>query len=1141
MSRKSQTRPRRSTKIETLEARQMMAADAMDALLNVSLDQHHVDESLPDMVRHSDIPDLDQHQQADFWIDSEVGYQNNGDLEQTLDGAHEQTGLDTVRTNYGFGGSGQTVVVIDSGIAYDHYALGGGYGANYRVVGGWDFAENDADPFDDGTEGSHGTHVAGIVGSTGDTNGNNTGVAPDVDLVALRVFDDAGNGYFSDVAEALDWVVNNHDSFENPITAVNLSIGTAWNSDTAPSWASFLETKFQQIENLGIFISVSAGNSFTSYNEPGLSYPAASSYVVPVMSLDGNGSLSYFSQRYSTAIAAPGRYIRSTIPDYAGNNNGITDDWANFSGTSMASPYVAGASVIIREAMDLVGYTNITQDMIYDHMIATADSIFDSATNQNYFSLNLANAIDSLLPDDDFGSTIESAYNLGALGEGDTQVSGMISTLADGDYFTFTATTTGVATFSATESHHLDVSWDFGSATATRDGNNWVLDVVAGQTYTVGLSTLDGLGYYDLGVSIESTFSFIDWGAIAGQQSHSNLSSSGESWYRIVAGQNGYVTAQAAFAAAAGNVDIALYDANLQMLGESASGSDAERVDYLASSGQEFYIRVSGTNADVDFQLTNLVNVDGTTLSLSGTDGDDTFSFTAGSTHQVVVNGVEYQFDSAAINNIVFSGGAGSDTANLTGSTANELTTFRVGSVQMVSSNFNLSASSFEKVQVSSGGGTDNVVFYDSAADEYYVGYSDRAIFGGDGYRYDVLNYANSLAYSNGGYDSATFYDTAGDEWYIGKSDRVRFGGAGFHHDVRTFESTLAYSTGGNDSSTLYDTDADDTFVCWWNRAIMAGDGYHNDTRGFTRSLAYATGGYDEAIFYDTAGNDTYVSWSNRAILTGDGYYNDSRGFERTKAIGSTGTDKAIFYDTTGDDNYIGREGQGTMMGANYRNDAIGFDTFEAYATSGTDNATFYDSAGDDIFNGYSNRAKMWGAGYFHTSNGFDRTVAFATTGYDQATFFDSSGNDSYVTWSNRALMAGAGYFNDTRGFDKTTAFATTGYDTATYYDGTGDDMYVAWSDRALISGNGFYHDGRGFDRVSAVASNGGNDRAILHDSAGDDDVFAKVWGAYMTNGTYYNEARGFERVDAYRDLGGNDDATVDSIDYLFSLIGDWT
>ncbi|MFN9957483.1 MAG: S8 family serine peptidase, partial [bacterium] len=77
--------------------------------------------------------------------------------------AHQQTGWGEVQHWYGLKGSQQTVAVIDSGIAWDHRALGRGFGPGYRVVGGWDFAENDPLPYDDAPAGFHGTHVSGIL------------------------------------------------------------------------------------------------------------------------------------------------------------------------------------------------------------------------------------------------------------------------------------------------------------------------------------------------------------------------------------------------------------------------------------------------------------------------------------------------------------------------------------------------------------------------------------------------------------------------------------------------------------------------------------------------------------------------------------------------------------------------------------------------------------------------------------------------------------------------------------------------------------------------------------------------------------------------------------------------------------------
>ena len=99
---------------------------------------------------------------------------------------------------------------------------------------------------------------------------------------------------------------------------------------------------------------------------------------------------------------------------------------------------MAGASVIIREAMQFVGTANITQDTIYNHMLATADQFYDSATSQWYDRLNMQAALDALMPADDFGSTTGTAYNLGTL-SGASQVSGLIGKRSDVDYFQFTA------------------------------------------------------------------------------------------------------------------------------------------------------------------------------------------------------------------------------------------------------------------------------------------------------------------------------------------------------------------------------------------------------------------------------------------------------------------------------------------------------------------------------------------------------------------------------------------------------------------------------------------------------------------------------------------------------------------------------
>ena len=437
---------------------------------------------------------------GDFSLDD---YIESAGIEQLLSSADigKLIGLDQVEVQYGFTGSGQTAVLIDTGIAYDHFALSDGYGAGYRVVGGYDFAEDDDDPYDDGPFGSHGTHVAGILSST---DARAAGIAPGADIVALRVFDDRGNGSFHWVEEALQWVHSHRDSFANPITTVNLSIGTAYNGQNGPAWA-MLEDEFAELASDGIFISVAAGNAFTTYRTTGLSYPAVSPNVVPVSSVDAAGNLSYFSQRDDRVIAAPGRSILSTVPDYMGNGNGVADDFARYSGTSMAAPVVAGASVLLRQAYEFAGVTNVDQQMLYSTMLATADRVYDAATGAYYHRLNLQRAIDSVMPADDFGSTSQTATRLGTAID-TLSLDGVIGRLDDSDWFSFEAGASGTLTLSLTTSAELSPQWEFASwpSDAVIDGNTVTFTVIAGQTYTVGLSMGQNLAHYSLDVNLEA-------------------------------------------------------------------------------------------------------------------------------------------------------------------------------------------------------------------------------------------------------------------------------------------------------------------------------------------------------------------------------------------------------------------------------------------------------------------------------------------------------------------------------------------------------------------------------------------------------------------------------------------------------------
>lgn len=491
------------------------------------------------------------------------------------------------RDRFGLYGFGQTVAIIDSGIAYDHLALGQGLGTNFRVVGGWDFAENDADPYDDGPLGFHGTHVAGIVGSSDIVH---TGVAPGVDLVALRVFDDYGSGETEWIASALWWVHEHQFDYEYPITTVNLSLGI---DDADPVLAASIDNALQTLKHDGIFISVSAGNDFDGSTQ--LKNPATSEHVVPVASVGDSGLLSDFSQRNSRILAAPGEMITSTAPDYIYSFNGVTDDFISASGTSMSAPHVAGASVLLREVFTNLGETQTTQAELYNHFLQTADTIDDLVTQQSYRRVNLSAAIEAAVGLDEAGATTTSASHLGTLSQ-QLSLGGVINELSDIDTFAFVAGTSGTV--------ELDATWSASSTApemtiggAAAVGVN-EYHVHAGQEYRLTFAGAESIGSYQATLQLAQTSSTLIAAAPTSQSNETN--------YVWVAEQSGWYEFQIQLDEPSESNHVRIFDDDDQLVYSSSQMLTVHSAQLFVEAGAEIRIAVSGGSPNASFSATGL-------------------------------------------------------------------------------------------------------------------------------------------------------------------------------------------------------------------------------------------------------------------------------------------------------------------------------------------------------------------------------------------------------------------------------------------------------------------------------------------------------------------------------------------------------
>jgi subtilisin family serine protease len=804
---------------------------------------------------------------ADFWFadcDQPIVEPSSSVLLPMGAEGHGWTDVAAARDQFGLHGDRQTVAIIDSGIAYDHVALGGGLGNGYRVVGGWDFAENDADPYDDGPAGFHGTHVAGIVGAR---DARYAGVATNVDLVGLRVFDDQGNGYFSWVEQALAWVHQHRNDFANPITTVNLSLGTEWNSNSLPSWAT-LEKGLKQLADDGIFIAVAAGNSYLTYNSPGLSYPAVSQYVTPVASVDASGNLSRFSQRSDRVIAAPGERIMSTLPDHFYGGDGIKNDWGAASGTSMATPYVAGASILIREAMQDLGFTQITQGTISDLFRRTADNVFDAATNASYRRLNLQRALDALVGPDEFGGATTSATAVGHLTTA-LQISGTIGRTSDQDFFQFTADRTGKVTLALTGAQQLGAKWQ-PLAGGQIDGNKLTLNVVAGQSYAVGVAGGgSAIGKYTVDMQLQAAapvISAINWGTVE-QTRIDHVATTGDSWYQITAGRTGRMTVESFFSVARGNVDFEVYDAQQRLIANGGGSGGSQRIDFDATAGDKLFIHVRGTSGDVSFRLTNLLSITGNTAFVYGTEGADSFRWQAGQQQQIIINGVNYTL--AGNSQVTFDSRGGIDAITLVGGSVAETATLRPGSAQLFGPGYSVSASNVERTQVI-GGASDQAFFYDSTGNDTFEASPSWARMTGASYQNLTQGFGSVVAVAqSGGYDVATLRDSAGADQLDANPASAWLRGSGYGIRADGFDDVTVLATaGGSDIARLLGTQGRDILTVWGGMRNLTAGGVQISTQGFQRVEFNGGSGSDTVDFY-TAGTTSRLSGrSNSGLLT---------------------------------------------------------------------------------------------------------------------------------------------------------------------------------------------------------------------------------------------------------------------------------
>ncbi|KKN76798.1 hypothetical protein LCGC14_0366650 [marine sediment metagenome] len=385
----------------------------------------------------------------DTMFDSLYGLHNTGQTGGTPDADIDAPEAWDIHT-----GTGSVVVgVIDTGVDYTHPDLvdnmwhnpgeiagdgidndGNGFIDDYY---GWDFINDDSDPMDGH---SHGTHVSGTIAGVGNNAYGVTGVGWGTQIMALKFLSDGGRGDTSDAIEALDYTVMMRNR------GVNIRLTS--NSWGGGEFSQALADAVQRTADADMLFIAAAGNDSTDIDNPLFGYyPAAMTgdNQITVAATDHNDSLASFSNWGATSVdlGAPGVDILSTTPG---------DTFGTKSGTSMATPHVAGVAALAWDMNPTATYQEI-RDAIFAGAdpIPSLDGITVTGGRLNaYNTLQLMGlVIDSSSPGDgevvtsfvtDFVINFRDPYDPATVQATDLLVNGITAdtvTLDDADTVTF--------------------------------------------------------------------------------------------------------------------------------------------------------------------------------------------------------------------------------------------------------------------------------------------------------------------------------------------------------------------------------------------------------------------------------------------------------------------------------------------------------------------------------------------------------------------------------------------------------------------------------------------------------------------------------------------------------------------------------
>ena len=240
-------------------------------------------------------------------------------------------------------GSGITVAVLDTGCQTDHPDL------KERIIGGYNFTTDDGgNPLMFEDYNGHGTHVSGTIAASLNNDGV-AGVAPEANLLILKVLGKNGSGKYDWIIKAIQYAI------EQKVDIISMSLG-------GPSDVKELHDVIIEAVNRNILVVCAAGNEGDGKESTDeLGYPGCYNEVISVGAVNLDQESSEFTNSNNQVdLVAPGEKVISTY---------LNGTYASLSGTSMATPHVSGALALLKVISNAAFERNLTVPELYSQLI----------------------------------------------------------------------------------------------------------------------------------------------------------------------------------------------------------------------------------------------------------------------------------------------------------------------------------------------------------------------------------------------------------------------------------------------------------------------------------------------------------------------------------------------------------------------------------------------------------------------------------------------------------------------------------------------------------------------------------------------------------------------------------------------------